>query len=91
MQATILPFLAYRLTSQPIYLGAIGFAATVPSLLVMLPAGVIIERMDKKRAVLFLQVLLLIQATILGILTISGRITIVHMLILASFSGFVNA
>ncbi|NPV55702.1 MAG: MFS transporter [Anaerolineae bacterium] len=91
MQVTILPFLAYRLTNQPIYLGAIGFASTIPSLLVMLPAGVVIERMDKRRAVLVLQFLLMIQAAILGILTIMGDITIWHMLVLVSILGFVNA
>ena len=33
MQNAVQPYLAYRLTGQPIYLGLIGFAQTLPTLL----------------------------------------------------------
>ena len=39
MQATALPYLAYRLSGRPLDLGLIGFANTLPTLLFTLPAG----------------------------------------------------
>jgi hypothetical protein len=44
--------LAYRLTSQPIYLGLLGFASSLPALLITLPTGVFVERIDKRRTVI---------------------------------------
>src|SRR5689334_1309978 len=43
MQATILPYLAYRITGRPFDLGLIGFSNTLPTLLFALPAGVLVE------------------------------------------------
>ena len=39
MQATALPYLAYRMTGRPLDLGLIGFASTLPTLLFALPAA----------------------------------------------------
>lgn len=58
MQNTTLPYLAYRITGQPIYLGYIGFAATLPALLFTLPAGVLVERLNKRTVVIAMQALL---------------------------------
>ena len=44
MQATALPYLAYRISGRPLDLGLIGVANTLPTLLFALPAGVLVER-----------------------------------------------
>ena len=46
MQATALPYLAYRMTGRPLDLGLIGFSSTLPTLLFALPAGVLVEIMN---------------------------------------------
>ncbi len=91
MQSTTLPYLAYRLSNQPLYLGMIGFAASIPGLLVTLPAGVYIERLDKRKAVIILQSLLMLQAFTLAFLALSGTITIWEIIALSFFNGTVSA
>lgn len=91
MQSTVQPYLAYRLTGQPIYLGLVGFAATLPILLFTLPGGVLVERLDKRRAVILLQTVMMLQAFALACLALSGRIAIWHIVALAFVLGAANA
>jgi MFS family permease len=91
MQATVQPYLAYRLSGQPFYLGLIGFAATVPALLVMLPGGVIIEQLDKRKTLMVMLTILMLQAFTLAYLALSGLITIWHIIILAFINGIANS
>lgn len=91
MQNTIQPYLAYSLTSQPIYLGLIGFAGSLPALLLMLPGGVLVERVDKRKAVIFFQSVMMVQAFLLAYLTLTGQVTIWHIIGLALVLGVANA
>lgn len=87
MQATALPYLAYRISGRPLDLGLIGFSNTLPTLLFALPAGVLIERWDKRKAVILLQALMSIQAFGLAYLAYTGKIQIWHIVTLAFFYG----
>jgi MFS family permease len=87
MQATALPYLAYRISGRPLDLGLIGFSTTLPTLLFALPAGVFVERWDKRKAVIFLQALMSIQAFGLAFLTFTGQIQIWHIILLAFLYG----
>jgi len=87
MQATALPYLAYRISGRPLDLGLIGFSTTLPTLLFALPAGVFVERWDKRKAVIFLQALMSIQAFGLAFLTFTGQIQIWHIIFLAFLYG----
>jgi MFS family permease len=87
MQATALPYLAYRMTGRPLDLGLIGFANTLPTLLFALPAGVLVERWDKRRVVIIFQAVMSIQAFGLAYLTFTGQIQIWHIVLLAFFYG----
>jgi MFS family permease len=91
MQTTVQPILAYQLSHEPIYLGLIGFASSLPSLLIMLPSGVYIERMDKRKVVIVMQAIMMLQAFILAALALTGRVTILHIIILAFILGTANA
>ena len=64
MQNTTQPYLAYRLTGRPFDLGLIGFAGTLPTLLLALPGGVIVERLDKRKVVIWMQAISMLQAFI---------------------------
>lgn len=87
MQATALPYLAYRMTGRPLDLGLIGFANTLPTLLFALPAGVLVERWDKRRTVILFQSIMSIQALGLAYLTYSGKIQFWHIVFLAFLYG----
>lgn len=87
MQATALPYLAYRMTGRPLDLGLIGFANTLPTLLFALPAGVLVEHWDKRKTVILFQSIMSIQAFGLAYLTYSGKIEIWHIVFLAFFFG----
>ncbi|MCB0101251.1 MAG: MFS transporter [Anaerolineales bacterium] len=91
MQATALPYLAYRISGRPMDLGLIGFAQTLPTLLFALPAGVLVERWDKRKAVILFQSIMSIQAFGLTYLAFSGQILIWHILILAFIYGSATA
>jgi MFS family permease len=87
MQATALPYLAYRISGRPLDLGLIGFATTLPTLLFALPAGVLVERWDKRKATIILQILMSLQAFGLAYLTFTNQLQIWHIVVLAFFYG----
>lgn len=87
MQATALPYLAYRMTGRPLDLGLIGFSNTLPTLLFALPAGVLVEHWDKRKVVIIFQAIMSIQAFGLASLTYSGRIQMWHIIVLAFLYG----
>ena len=87
MQATALPYLAYRISGRPLDLGLIGFSTTLPTLLFALPAGVFVEHWDKRKAVIFLQAIMSIQAFGLAWLTFTDQIQIWHIVLLAFLYG----
>ncbi|MFM8369742.1 MAG: MFS transporter [Chloroflexota bacterium] len=87
MQATALPYLAYRISGRPLDLGLIGFSNTLPTLLFALPAGVLVERWDKRKAVILLQAVMSVQAFGLTYLAYTNQLEIWHILILAFIYG----
>ena len=91
MQNTAQPYLAYRISGRPLDLGLIGFASTLPTLLLALPAGVLVERWDKRKTVIVFQSIMSLQALGLAALTFTGRIQIWHISMLALIFGIASA
>jgi len=91
MQNTVQPYLAYRITGSSFDLGLIAFSSTLPTLFIALPAGVVIERMDKRKIVIAMQVIEMIQAFILAFLALTGRIQIWHLIALSFVLGTASA
>jgi len=91
MQNTSQPYLAYRISGRPLDLGLIGFASTLPTLLLALPAGVLVERWDKRRTVIIFQSIMSLQAFGLAALTFTGHIQIWHIGVLALIFGTASA
>jgi len=86
-QATALPYLAYRISGRPLDLGLIGFSNTLPTLLFALPAGVLVERWDKRKTVIVFQAIMSLQAFGLAFLAYTNSIEIWHIVVLAFFFG----
>ena len=91
MQNTTLPYLAYKITGSSLDLGLIGFATTLPMLFLALPAGVLVERWNKRKTVIIMQSVMMIQAFLLALLTLTGMIQIWHIALLAFVLGTASA
>lgn len=91
MQGTAQPYLAYRISGRPFDLGLIGAASTLPTFLLALPAGVLVERWDKRGTVIVLQAVMAGLAFALAALTFSGRIQIGHIVLIAFLFGTASA
>ncbi len=91
MQNTTQPYLAYRLTGSPFVLGLIGFSATLPTLLLALPGGVLVEHVDKRKTVIVMQFIMMAQAFLLAFLALSGLIQVWHIILLSFLLGTANA
>lgn len=91
MQNTAQPYLAYRISGRPLDLGLIGFAATLPTLILALPAGVLVERWDKRKTVIIFQAVMALQAFGLAALTFTGHVQIWHISVLALMFGTASA
>lgn len=91
MQNTALPLLAYRLSGRPFDLGLIGFAVTLPTFFLALPGGVLIEHVDKRKAIIFLQIIMMLDTFALAFLALSGIIQIWHIVITSLILGIATA
>jgi len=91
MQNTALPLLAYRLSGRPFDLGLIGFAVTLPTFFLALPGGVLIEHVDKRKAIIFLQTIMMLDTFALAFLALSGTIQIWHIVITSLILGIATA
>jgi len=91
MQTTAQGFLVYQLTGSPVYLGLVGFATGVPSLIFMMYGGVIADRMPRRTMMLITQSSMMIMAFILAFLTFTGLVQPWQILLLAFGVGVANA
>jgi MFS family permease len=91
MQNTALPLLAYRLSGRPFDLGLIGFAVSLPTFFLAIPGGVLIEHVDKRKAIIALQAVMMLDTFALAFLTLSGRILIWHIVITSLILGVASA
>ena len=86
-----LSWLVYRLTRSEAQLGVVGFAGQLPTFLLAPLAGVLVDRWNRHRVLVWTQVLSLLQSVALAVLALTDRITVPQILALAAFQGLVNA
>ena len=91
MQQVAMGWLVYRLTHSMMTLGVVGFVTRCPSFFVTPFTGVLVDRVDRYRALLITQVLSLVQASILAGLVLSGHAQIWHLMVLGFGLGLINA
>lgn len=91
MQAIAQAWLVYRLTDSPLLLGLVGFAGQVPMLLVTPFAGVVADRLPRRRILFVTQIAMMGCATLFAILAVSGLIAVWHIIVIAMLSGIANA
>lgn len=91
MQTVAQSWLVYRLTGSGLLLGAVGFASQIPVFLVAPVGGITADRANRQRIVIATQTASMILAFILAALTLSGKVQVWHIFVLAALLGVVNA
>jgi MFS family permease len=84
-------WLVYRLTKSALLLGTVSFAGQIPTFLLAPIAGVLVDRIDRRKVLVWTQSLAMVQSLALAWLTLSSRITIAEVLLLSSMQGVINA
>ncbi len=91
MQTTAQGFLIFQLTHSPAYLGYVAFASGIPTWVLMLYGGVIIDRMARRNLLVITQTSMMILAFILAGIIRAGLVQPWHILLLAFLLGVANA
>jgi MFS family permease len=84
-------WLVYRLTRSALLLGTVSFAGQIPTFLCAPLAGVWVDRLDRRRVLVWTQTAAMIQSLALAWLTLSHRVTIPEVLVLSAAQGVINA
>jgi len=84
-------WLVYRLTGSELLLGIVGFAGQIPTLLLAPFAGVVVDRHNRHRILIWTQAASLVQSVLLAILTLSDLITVPQLIVLQLLQGVVNS
>jgi predicted MFS family arabinose efflux permease len=91
MQSVAQGWLVFRLSGSEFALGAVAFVAYLPVLLLSPFAGVVADRMDKRRLVLVTQSLAMGLALVQGIIVVTGLATVPLVAAMACLVGVVGA
>lgn len=91
VQNIAMGWLVYRLTGSALLLGTIAFALQIPSLLITPFAGVLADRWDRRKVIMITQILLMVVAFILTLLTLTDRITVIWIIAMALINGVILA
>ncbi|HKP77391.1 MAG TPA: MFS transporter, partial [Longimicrobiaceae bacterium] len=84
-------WLVYRLTGSSLLLGVVSFAGQIPTFVLAPFAGVLVDRVNRHRMLVWTQVLAMLQSFAMAGLALAGIITVPEVIALALFQGLVNA
>jgi MFS family permease len=84
-------WLVYRLTHSALLLGVVSFAGQIVSFALGPVAGVWVERLDRRKLLVWTQAAAAIQSLALAALTLSGTITLGEIVALTALQGVINA
>ncbi len=90
MQSVALAWLVLQLTGSATWLGLAIALQTLPILLLGPYAGVLVDRVDKRRLLVGTQTAAAVQALLLGVLTVRDDVTMAWVLVLSLALGLVN-
>lgn len=84
-------WLVYRLTHSALLLGIVGFAGQILAFVFAPFAGVWVERLDRRKLLVWTQALAALQSLALAVLTLAGIINLWEIIGLSAFQGLINA
>ncbi|MEU2559201.1 MFS transporter [Streptomyces longispororuber] len=85
--ATAYPLLMLWSGGSPAQAGLVGFAALLPQLLLLLPAGVLVDRWDRRRVMLGCDLVGLVSMASLVVALAGGRLWVHHVMAAAFLEG----
>ena len=91
MQTVAESWLVYRLTGSALLLGTVGFCSQIPVFLLAPIGGTVADRHDRRRIVIATQTASMVLPFILAVLTLTHRVHVWHVMVLAAGLGVVNA
>ena len=91
MQRTATVWLVYRLTQSPEVLGNVDFTGQIAGVVLIPIAGVLLDRWNRYRVIIWTQVLSMVQALLLAALVFSGIVAVWHIVVLNVFLGIINS
>jgi MFS family permease len=84
-------WLVYRLTRSALLLGVVSFSSQIVAFALGPVAGVWVERLDRRRLLVWTQAAAAIQSLALAALTLTHRITLWEIIALSALQGLINA
>jgi MFS family permease len=84
-------WLVYRLTDSAFLLGVVGFSGQILTFALAPYAGVWVERIDRRKLLVWTQAAAAVQSLALAALTLVHRITLGEIIALTALQGLVNA
>ena len=87
MHATALPLLTLQSTSSPMALSLVVVAAEIPWVLASLHAGVLVDRLDRRRVMVWADLGRFAVVAALAILILTGRVNLVWLVLAAFLLG----
>jgi len=91
IQSIALGWLVYRMTNSAVYLGVIGFASQIPSLVLTPIAGVYADRLNRRKVLIASQTVSMLMAFAMTILFFTGHIKIWHIMVISIINGMAMA
>jgi MFS family permease len=91
LQQVAMSWLTYRLSGSALLLGVVTFCQYIAVLLLAPVAGVLADRVDRRKALLITQSVMLTQALVLTALTATGKVAVWHVAALALVLGCASA
>lgn len=84
-------WLAYELTGSAAFLGLVSAAAALPGFILMLPAGALADRWDRRAILLYTNAAMTAAALVLSVVVAAGLIEPWHLVVLAGIIGCASA
>lgn len=84
-------WLVYRLTHSALLLGIVSFAGQIVAFLLAPIAGVLVERLNRRKLLVWTQAFAAAQSLAMAALTLAHVITLWEIIALAAFQGLINA
>ncbi len=91
MQQIAMSWLVYRMTGSALLLGVTAFSGRIPSFLLAPFAGVLADRVNRRRLLVVTQSLSMLQAFCVAALVLMRAITIWEIIMLSALIGCINA
>lgn len=91
IQSVAQAWLVYEISGSAAWLGAIGFVRAFPLIFLSLIGGTVADRFPKRRILFITQSIMMINALIMGTLTVTGVVQVWHVMLISTISATAQA